>query len=101
MARTKWGTFQAAVCKLRKKLPPKYPISVRRRNLNSTNCVGYCVKNGKKFQIVVCNTLNEDSAVLILIHEFAHALAWGKENDHDAIWGRCYAKCWRVFTDDF
>lgn len=93
-----WGTFNDAVAKLRQIIPIKDKISVRRVYLASE--AGSCNKVGKKFIIKICKTLPTSAAILVLIHEFAHVLAWDRENDHDAVWGRCYAKCWRAFTKD-
>ena len=37
-----------------------------------------------------------------LIHEFAHALAggnWEREGAHGAVWGVCFAACYRSFIE--
>jgi len=95
-----WGTFLAAVASLRKKFPTDLPVIVRRQKLEHNS--GYCTKKDDKFIIKICNTLDENTQVLILVHEWAHILAWDADGgDHGPSWGKCYARCWRAFSEDF
>lgn len=95
-----WGTFQSVVSILRKKVPPQEKVVVRRKLLKDSS--GYCIKRDGKFQIRVCRSLEENAAILVLVHEWAHTLAWEKDgSDHSPGWGTCYARCWRALTEEF
>lgn len=84
-------------------IPPKnYPVEVRRVYL--ANDAGYCEFNDKKqqFDIRINNKLCSDAAILILLHEWAHALTWEHaehpevdEEGHGSLFGHYYAIVWR------
>jgi len=103
--------FQALIRLLRKQIPPAYPVSVRRVALKKVE--GQCWKNGKKFHIRIDKSLSESRAMDVLVHEWAHALAWNSRLDncttdvefnklaHDATWGVAYSQVYAVYEQDF
>ena len=100
-----FGTVKEAVDCLKNAAPTKYPTYIIRRKLNTES--GYCFLRDKtrtrpkRFEIAICKTLQENAAVLILVHEWAHALAWFKEgSNHGPQWGVAYARCWRLLTEE-
>ena len=84
---------------MRKKLPKKIE--------------GLCYKQGKKFVISVERSLNEARAMDVVLHEWAHALAWNdlldnaKTDDefnklaHDASWGVAYSRVYQIYEQEF
>lgn len=103
--------FQALIRTLRKYIPPAYPVSVRRIALKNTE--GLCWKQGKKFYINIDKQLSESRAMDVLVHEWAHALAWNSRLDtaqsdvefnklaHDASWGVAYSQVYAVYDKEF
>lgn len=109
---TTFKKYRTLVASLRKHVPPAYPISIKRQVL-SNKTEGVCWKHGKKFFIVVSRTLSEPRAIDVLLHEWAHALAWNdlmdnaKTDDafnklaHDASWGVAYSQVYQVYEQEF
>lgn len=109
---TTFKRYRTLVAALKKHAPPAYPISVKRETLrNKTE--GVCWKHGKKFIIVVERSLSEPRAIDVLLHEWAHALAWNnlldtaKTDDefnklaHDASWGVAYSQVYQIYEQKF
>lgn len=97
-------TFLQALNKLRKDIPPPLPTQVRRIKIkDEEDTIGFCEKRGKKFYIKIDKRLSEQMAIMILLHEWAHALSWpycgSKEEDHGPEWGIAYAKVWRAYME--
>lgn len=61
---------------------------------------GSCDRVGKYYIIEIHSGLRPWHATRILIHEWAHALAWDDEDDHCAAWGAAYSRCYRALFDD-
>lgn len=79
----------------------KYPIYIRRVKMAKT-LDGDCEFDAKRkcFLIRINKGLNEQHSIDVAIHEIAHAMAWGLDNDwHGSNWGRCYSKIYRKFLD--
>lgn len=85
---------------------PEYKVSVRRVKLPNT-LYGDCslINNKKKrreFFIRINNVLNEESAIDILVHEWAHILAWDAPgDDHGEAWGKAYSKVYRIYLKEY
>lgn len=62
-------------------LPAKLPVVVR---LGSTGAsfIGYCTRLKSEFHICISDGLSEEFAIEVLIHEWAHALAWPGKAAH-------------------
>lgn len=101
-------TYQKTVRLLRKKLPPAFPVTVRRVKMSGKD--GYCTKKKNRFHIRINKELGEPSAIDALLHEWAHARAWNHLHDslegeeferviHDASWGVAYSEVYRVFIE--
>ena len=62
---------------------------------------GCCLKERDFFEILVDASLTEYEAMHILIHEWAHMLAWRPYHpimgDHGADWGVWYARVWQKY----
>ena len=64
------------------------------------NCIASCWKNKGRFLIEIDADLNDRDKRDCLIHEWAHALAWGDESaHHDAAWGVQLSRCYRVAVE--
>lgn len=98
--------WRETVNRLKKELVPSCPVYIRRVNLKNGNW-GQCslVKSKTKdnyFLIKIHNKVTLASIYYILVHEYAHALAWveGKKvQDHGPEWGIWYGKCYQVVFD--
>lgn len=107
MAAQRFTHYRTLIGILRKECPPAFPVSVRRVKL--TQHEGRCWKTGRKFYIEIDRRLDENSAMDVLIHEWAHACAWNHRLDnarsdeefnrlsHDAAWGVAYAEVYSVY----
>lgn len=94
-----FGAFQDAVNLLKEDLPPSLPVLVKRCKMGNEDA-GDCSKVGDRFVIRVSNTLHDDAAILILFHEWAHAVCWESKfmpGDHHVIWGIAYAMVWKTW----
>lgn len=62
-------------------------------------------KNGEKlFKIRVTRKVGNDVSILLLLHEWAHAICWQEGakitlNDHGPEWGVAYSRVWRKFEE--
>lgn len=79
-------------------------LSVRRCRVPADRSAD-CARAGGRYTIRVDRGAAEDAAVLLLLHEAAHVVAWsleGREHDavpdHDGHWGLAYARVWRDFS---
>lgn len=97
-----FSTVQDAAKALRKSVPPNLPVRIRK--VPMVDHVGMTIlREGKTphYEIQLCTSLPENAAVLILLHEWAHALSWDKGgSDHGPEWGIAYARCWRAYIED-
>ena len=90
------------MCKtIRQSVPMYAKVTISRVDPSKMEgLTGACSKKGKGFLIEVANNLTETETEAILIHEYAHALAWSETRpdttDHDEIFwiwnGRVYRK---------
>lgn len=97
-------------------LPPRRPV-VMLTGRGLTRNHGECALVDGKFEIRVCKRLDEDHAIDVLIHEWAHALSWdacslgraeprgffASEFDrlsHGRSWGIAYAKVYVCFISE-
>ena len=95
-----FGSLKEIVKGLRKHLPPAFKVRVTRFKVKEY--AGDCALNLKKkqFSIRIHKDLNPDSAVLVLLHEWAHALSWAYDetiDEHGPEWGVAYSRvysCW-------
>jgi hypothetical protein len=101
-----YKSYRKILSILRKKLPPAYPVCVRRIAMNGLD--GDCTLYEKKFYIRINRDMNEGSAIDTLLHEWAHARAWNHLHDaiddqefeqrsHDASWGVAYSEVYRTY----
>lgn len=99
MGQSTYKHFNAAKKYLIAHLELETKIQVRRTNVPQ-DCFADCNKKGGKFVIRINNTLHEDVAILFLVHELGHVLAWNKDgSDHGPNWGKCYAAIYRRYLD--
>lgn len=95
--------FRAKVTHLRTLCPPPAgtKVEVSRKPRYELNEEGYCVKKGRTFSIVVNQNLNDYELEHVLIHEWAHMMAWRPYHplvgDHGPDWGVWYAVVYRKY----
>jgi hypothetical protein len=84
-----------------RKLHPNIPFGVRRCKTPADRN-GDCKWHGDRFILRVSRDIPEYMQIDVLIHEMAHALTWGREEqDHGPIWGRRYARLYRAWERDW
>lgn len=100
------GKFKRDVRLLRKLVPPILPVRAYRRVIpNHKKLVGYCElrydDDGQPshFVVAVERRLSWQATWQILLHEWAHALAWHEGHktveDHGPEWALALAKCYQ------
>ncbi len=95
--------FKRDVRELRDRCPPLLPVRVYRRKLEDclgTTSVTYDEKGYVRgFVIVVADNISWDATWQILVHEWAHTLAWheGHEtvDDHGPEWALALARVYQ------
>ena len=86
---------------LKEKCPCDLPVIIHRTRVPADR-FGDCKNSKTHFRIRVSNELEEEQAIHILLHEYAHALVWDKccSEDHCNEWGKAYAKVYRLYIKD-
>ncbi len=110
--RIHYGKFAMVVRYFKKHLPPEYPISAKRMYglaKGTMADIGLIEKDGKKkFVIRISRKLGNDISVLMLLHEWAHAISgimrcWEENTpnieppEHGAEWGVAYSRVYTAF----
>ncbi len=102
-------TYYQVLQLLRKEMPPPLPVIVRRSKIKEE---GYCMKSNGKFHIRINIALSESKIIDVLLHEWAHTLAWTNRHDrltiakfreevHGPEWGLAYSKVYQLFEKHF
>lgn len=109
-----WKEFKHTWDWLKKCCPTAMPVVVRFAKLPET-MLGNCRRREKRFVIRLNDRMGEFQACDVLVHEWAHAMAWNYSLDalskrkdaspaefdrlsHDETWGCSYSRAWRVYT---
>lgn len=86
------------------KVLPEPPRPVVIRIEETEGYYGLCnLESDGVYTITIDRTCDERLGQFILIHEWAHALAWDAEKadrDHNDDWGRAYAQSYRAYIGD-
>ena len=94
--------FLEAARMLRAYCPTEFPVMVRRVSLKD-GFFGDCSKGEKAFLVRVNKALDKDFQIWVLVHEYAHAMAWGfegmHESEHTPHFGVCYARAYNAVFD--
>ena len=108
MQQQHYGKFKDVVAYLRKHLPPAHKVTVRRIHALPKDRLGDIAlkkKGGTKtFVIRVTRKLENDLAVLVMLHEWAHAICWQEGtkislNHHGPEWGIAYSRVYLKFEE--
>ena len=108
-----FGTFKRVLDHFRGFCPTPKAVVVRSSWLPD-GTLGECVRRSQRFVIRLSDTLDENMAIEVLCHEWAHALAWnyaleavgGQPNPdpeqfeaeaHGEAWGCAYSRVWREY----
>ena len=112
-----WKVFQRCIELLREIVPPAFPVDVQVTRV-SRRCEGDCGREGQRFRIRISNRLTESAAIDVLLHEWAHALAWNYRLDklsrsqsrsseqefdllaHGSEWGCAYSRVYQAFINE-
>jgi hypothetical protein len=114
LAARNWPVFGGVLESLRGLLPAAFPVVVRAASL-PPDTLGYCHRTDERFVIRLADRLSEPEAVEVLLHEWAHALAWNHALDrlatdadvhpetfeagaHDGAWGVAFSQVWRAYA---
>jgi Zn-dependent peptidase ImmA (M78 family) len=95
-------TYRKLVKFLTAEFPAELPIKARRLKI-SCKLNGDCLLRDDHYRIRINRELPEHEAVDVLIHEWAHVLAWHKcgEDFHCDEWGKSYSRIYRKFSKEF
>lgn len=110
-----WKEFAHTLKWLRKFCPAAMPVVVKFCRLPS-GILGQCMRRPTRFLIRLNDRMKEPQTIDVLVHEWAHALAWNFAVDrlinapdtdpaeferacHDEAWGCAYSRVWRVHQD--
>lgn len=86
---------------LKKNAESDFPIKIRRLKL-SPKFDGFCEFKKDHFLIKINRNLGTEHMIDVLIHEIAHVMSWGMDEDiHGPNWGLAYSKIYRKFLKDF
>lgn len=104
--------WKSDIASLRCYFPPILPVRVYRRPMRAADekhALGHTSlrfdKRGRPshFVIVVSSTISWDAAWQVLLHEWAHAVAWreGHETvaDHDPEWAIAMGRIWQELVE--
>lgn len=93
--------YRKVVRLLKQKFPLEFPVNVRRLQLSKLD--GDCQLKNNSFLIRIDRDLEEHEAIEVVIHEYAHAIAWDRcHNDlHCDEWGKAYSRVYRCFLKEF
>lgn len=92
--------FYKAVRFLKSISTAELPIKIKRVNME--NLDGSCEEKKSYFLIKINKELDENHAIDVLLHEMAHADAWGKDQDvHGKNWGLSYSRIYRKYDEKF
>ena len=98
--------YREAARKLRVMLPLIWPVTIRRVKMEDW---GDCTflqesKQGPRFIIRVSSELTDSAQVMVLLHEWAHALSWGSDThhirNHGPEWGISMSRVWQTLMED-
>jgi hypothetical protein len=97
MTRAQLARFRRYIRALRRELPTKRPVVIRRRRIADKTTDAYITLNseGDKYLIVISKALGYPVVIDCLIHEWAHALVWPVQS-HGKMWGKAYATVYNV-----
>jgi hypothetical protein len=104
--------FTHTLAYLKKLCPPPLPIRLSFAYMDETT-LGQCQRKKRHFLIRLNKAMNKFQAVDVLVHEWAHVLAWNYALDrlaanpatspvefdtasHDETWGCAYARTYRA-----
>lgn len=94
--------YRLALRALRAECPVDRPVRVRLEHTLAEK-FGSCneTRNGKGFTITVFTKGSSASELRdTIVHEWAHAMAWGSETEHGPEWGVAYARAYRATVED-
>lgn len=98
--------FRKVVQLLQAELPCALEVIVRQAKLQGYD--GLCLREEKRFLILISEELEQAMAIETVLHEWAHARSWTLLHDqlqdeefrkicHNAAWGVAYAEVYRVY----
>lgn len=99
---SRFRKYRLALRALRAECPVDRPVRVRLEHRHRRH-YGHCnpTRDGKGFTItVVAKRATANEMRDTIVHEWAHAMAWGAETDHGPEWGVAYARAYRATVED-
>lgn len=101
--RQKWPGCVELLTRLVEGVPCRYPVRVSSRRkimVDGRECWGVTwlhTRGARHFRIAIDATCSDALAREWLLHEYAHALAWGKEKEeHDKAWSDAWGDAYRA-----
>jgi len=100
MKNSQYRDFYEAANFLKKHVPCNKRINIRRVLVGELD--GSCELKNDRFLIKINKKLSVEHSIDVLLHEIAHAHAWGKDKDHHGPnWGMTYAYIYRFYHEHF
>lgn len=110
----RWPHFRRILAALRVNCAPPLPVIVQVGRVQA-DARGWCARGRRTFVIRLSSELREAAAMDVLVHEWAHAMAWSprpdqmigrsrtsalaiEAADHGPDWGVAYARAYLVFA---
>jgi hypothetical protein len=92
--------FHSLGHRLRRELPLELPLSIRLQKL-PRGAVGECDRHKDRFAIRIAKDLDTEEALGTLLHEAAHALAWGLDgvDDHGMYFCMANRTVWGIYME--
>lgn len=96
--------WRDALEELRTEWPAPYPVRVQRRQLRDSWGTCQLLEKPKRFVITIDPRAQFSFQLMILAHEWAHALDWESTQehgtDHGDTWGLWQARAYRAISSD-
>jgi len=102
MQKSKHKSYRKLLRDLREMVPPLVPVRTRRRKLS--DCMAYTTLHHNEaglpthFSITLDHRLSWEATWVVLVHEWAHCLAWQQDHDtvddHGPEFGLAYSRIW-------
>lgn len=106
MRRTKFKSYRGFLLELREVCPTLVPVVTSRRKLS--DCIAYTTlirRGGLPHHFIICidSRLSWEATWQVLVHEWAHALAWNEASatvtDHGPEFGIAYSRIWEDLVE--
>lgn len=90
-----FGSLKSVEKNLKEVLPLDYPVIIKVVKLARTTAATTLLDDNK-FIIQINSNMDETARILMLVHEWAHAMTWHDKAVHGFKWARAYRRAYLV-----